>query len=142
MATAWIGTSGWSYKHWEKTFYPDKLPANQQLPFFAQHFPTVEINYPYPHRRTRTISESGRKNPPDGFVFAVKASRYLTHMKKLKDPEEPLERLLHNASGLQDKLGPILFQFPRRWSLNLERLQAFFQALKKHKGRRYAFEFR
>jgi len=142
MATAWIGTSGWSYTHWEKIFYPDKLPANEHLPFYAQHFPTVEINYSYYQLPPRTTFENWRTVSPDGFVFAVKASRYLTHMKKLTDPAEPLQRLLHNAGGLGPKLGPLLFQFPRRWALNLWRLQEFFEALEHHPRHRYAFEFR
>ncbi len=142
MAKAWVGTSGWSYKHWEKVFYPDKVPPSEQLSFYAQHFPTVEINYSYYQLPPRRTFESWRTNTPDSFVFAVKASRYLTHMKKLKDPDEPLQRLLHNAGGLGPKLGPLLFQFPRRWKLNLLRLQEFFEALEHHPRRRYAFEFR
>ena len=142
MAQAWVGTSGWSYKHWEKVFYPDKLPANEHLGFYARHFPTVEINYSYYQLPPRSTFENWRKASPEGFVFAVKGSRYLTHMKKLKDPDEPLQRLLHNAGGLGPKLGPLLFQFPRRWKLNLLRLQEFFEALAHHPRRRYAFEFR
>src|SRR5207302_2335634 len=83
-----------------------------------------------------------RRRSPRDFVFAVKASRYLTHMKKLNEPEEPLQRLLDNAGGLGAKLGPILFQFPRRWALNVERLTDFLAALARHPRHRYAFEFR
>jgi uncharacterized protein YecE (DUF72 family) len=140
--SAWIGTSGWSYKHWEGVFYPPGLPGPEQLAFYAQHFPTVEINYSYYQLPPRRTFELWRRKSPEGFVFAVKASRYLTHMKKLKEPAEPLERLLHNASGLGKKFGPVLFQFPRRWALNLERLDEFLEALKAHPGHRYAFEFR
>jgi uncharacterized protein YecE (DUF72 family) len=128
VAQAWIGTSGWSYKHWAKVFYPDKLPAKEHLAFYAQHFSTVEINYSYYQLPPRKTFELWRRKSPDGFVFAVKASRYLTHMKKLKEPEQPLERLLHNAGGLGPKLGPVLFQFPRRWALNMPRLEDFFKA--------------
>ncbi len=142
MATVRIGTLGWSYKHWAKVFYPDKLPANEHLPFYAQHFSTVEINYSYYQLPPRTAFETWRSNTPDDFVFAVKASRYLTHMKKLNEPAEPLQRLLHNAGGLGPKLGPVLFQFPRRWRLNLLRFQEFFAALEQHPRHRYAFEFR
>src|SRR5690348_14631561 len=88
----WIGTSGWSYKHWENgTFYPPKLAAAEFLPFFTQHFATVEINYSYYQLPPRTTFEQWRGKVPRGFIFAVKASRYLTHMKKLNDPVEPLE---------------------------------------------------
>jgi uncharacterized protein YecE (DUF72 family) len=142
-ARARIGTSGWSYKHWESgVFYPPKLPAREHLAFYAQHFDTVEINYSYYQLPPRQTFAAWRRDSPEGFLFAVKASRYLTHMKKLKEPEEPLQRLLHNAGGLGEKLGPILFQFPRRWALNMERLSHFFEALRAHTGRRYAFEFR
>ncbi|MCA1645362.1 MAG: DUF72 domain-containing protein [Chloroflexi bacterium] len=142
MATVLIGTSGWSYKHWAKIFYPDKLPAKEHLPFFAQHFPSVEINYSYYQLPPRTTFEGWQRATPAEFVFAVKASRYLTHMKKLKDPQEPLERLLDNAGGLGPKLGPLLFQFPRRWTVDLGRLTDFLAVLRAHPTHRYAFEFR
>ena len=142
-ASAWIGTSGWSYKHWENgLFYPPGQPAVEHLPFFAQHFPTVEINYSYYQLPPRTTFETWQQRTPAQFLFAVKASRYLTHMKKLTDPAEPLQRLLDNASGLGEKFGPVLFQFPRRWALNLPRLVDFFGALGSHPPRRYTFEFR
>jgi uncharacterized protein YecE (DUF72 family) len=142
-ARVWIGTSGWSYEHWENdAFYPKQLPPAEFLPFFASNFPTVEINYSYYRLPPRSSFEAWRRTAPDGFLFAVKASRYLTHMKKLKDPAEPLERLLHNANGLGETFGPLLFQFPRRWDLNLERLRDFMQALQSHPPHRYAFEFR
>jgi uncharacterized protein YecE (DUF72 family) len=142
MAQAWVGTSGWSYKHWLGRFYPDKVHGAQQLPFLAQHFRTVEINYSYYQLPARKVFEGWRERSPDGFVFAVKASRYLTHMRKLNEPEEPLQRLLDHAGGLREKLGPILFQFPRTWDCDLPRLSGFFQALHGHPGHRYAFEFR
>jgi uncharacterized protein YecE (DUF72 family) len=143
VARALIGTSGWSYKHWDNgMFYPPKLPTAEHLPFFAQHFSTVEINYSYYQLPPRTTFALWRRHSPPDFLFAVKGSRYLTHMKKLKDPEEPLERLMQHASGLGKKLGPILFQFPRQWKLNLERLSEFLGALRKYRRRRYAFEFR
>jgi uncharacterized protein YecE (DUF72 family) len=143
MATAWIGTSGWSYKHWQNgLFYPPKLPAADFLPFLAQQFATVEINYSYYQLPPRATFEAWQQRAPAGFVFAVKASRYLTHMKKLRDPVEPLERLLHNAGGLGDRFGPVLFQFPRQWPLNLGRLTDFFAALAGFPPHQYAFEFR
>ena len=142
MATTWIGTSGWSYKHWERIFYPDKLPAAEHLPFFAQHFASVEINYSYYHLPERQTFETWRQRTPQGFVFAVKGSRYLTHMRKLKDPEEPLQRLMDAAGGLEDKLGPLLFQFPRNWRVDLPRLATFLDALRAYPGHRYTFEVR
>src|SRR5690349_18937692 len=112
MAQVWIGTSGWVYKHWLGDFYPEKIPHEKQLPFYAERFDTVEINYSYYRLPRRSVFESWRRQSPDGFLFAVKASRFLTHMKRLKDPREPLDRLMDRASGLGAKLGPILFQFP------------------------------
>ena len=143
MAHVWIGTSGWSYKHWENgKFYPPKLPAAEHLPFFTSQFHTVEINYSYYQLPPLKTFEMWRRTVPRGFMFAVKASRYLTHMKKLKEPAEPLERLLHNARGLGKTFGPVLFQFPRQWKVNLGRLQEFMVALDAHPAHRYAFEFR
>jgi uncharacterized protein YecE (DUF72 family) len=101
-------------------FYPDRLPGDQQLAFFAERFKTVEVNFSFYRLPERSVFETWRKQTPEGFLFAVKASRFLTHMKKLKDPEEPLQRLIERASGLGSKLGPILFQFPHTWRLNLE----------------------
>jgi uncharacterized protein YecE (DUF72 family) len=143
VATAWIGTSGWTYKHWENgAFYPPKMPAAGFLPYFATHFGTVEINYSYYQLPPQKTFEVWQRKVPREFVFAVKASRYLTHMKKLKEPREPLERLLYRAGGLGAAFGPVLFQFPARWNLDLDRLQEFMLALQAHPGHRYAFEFR
>jgi uncharacterized protein YecE (DUF72 family) len=142
VARALIGTSGWSYKHWETVFYPREVPAPEHLAFFARHFCTVEINYSYYQLPPRKTFELWRRKSPREFLFAVKASRYLTHMKKLKDPEEPLERLMRHASGLGKKLGPVLCQFPRQWKLNLSRLDAFLIALEPYRGQRFTFEFR
>lgn len=138
-----IGTSGWSYRHWENgLFYPAGLPPAEHFGFYARDFSTVEINYSYYQLPPRSTFEMWRRKAPARFVFAVKASRYLTHMKKLKDPDEPLARLMEHASGLGPHLGPILFQFPRQWKLNLPRLREFLAALRAYRGRRFAFEFR
>ncbi len=137
-----IGTSGWVYKHWMGIFYPEKMPGSEQLGFYAEHFPTVEINYSYYRLPEKSEFETWRKETPEDFLFAVKASRYITHMKKLKDPEEPLARLMGHAEGLDDKLGPILFQFPSSWHRNTERLSEFLKALKRYRRKRWTFEFR
>jgi uncharacterized protein YecE (DUF72 family) len=138
----WIGTSGWVYKHWMGIFYPAKMPGSEQLAFYAEHFETVEVNFSFYRLPERSVFEQWRAQTPDGFLFAVKGSRYLTHMKKLKEPEEPLQRLMDRAGGLGEKLGPILFQFPASWQLNLERLRAFLEALEAYPGQRFTFEFR
>ncbi len=142
MAALWIGTSGWVYKHWMGIFYPERMPGEEQLPFFAQHFPTVEVNFSFYRLPERPVFETWWRQTPPDYLFAVKASRYLTHMKKLKEPEEPMARLMERATGLEEKLGPILFQFPHTWHANIERLAAFMPALAPYQGQRFAFEFR
>lgn len=137
-----IGTSGWVYKHWMDLFYPPRLSGDQQLPFYAQHFSSVEVNFSFYRLPERSVFETWRMQTPPGFLFAVKGSRYLTHMKKLKDPEEPLSRLMERASGLQEKLGPILFQFPHTWPVNCDRLQFFLELLASYPQQRFTFEFR
>ncbi|BCJ40414.1 histidine kinase [Actinoplanes ianthinogenes] len=108
----WIGTSGWQYRDWRGGLYPEKLPQRLWLEHYAERFPTVEVNnafYRLPERRT---FEQWRERTPDGFVVAVKMSRYLTHVKRLREPAEPVARFLDRAAGLGDKLGPVLLQLP------------------------------
>ena len=135
-----IGTSGWVYKHWRDRFYPRGVRASDLLSFYAHEFDTVEINYSFYRLPTLENFVAWRDQTPKDFVFAVKASRYLTHMKKLKDAAPALEKLFSRAEGLEEKLGPILFQFPAKWPLHLDRLVPFLELLPP--GRRYAFEFR
>jgi uncharacterized protein YecE (DUF72 family) len=135
-----IGTSGWNYKHWLGRFYPDKLPASKMLGFYAQHFDTVELNNSFYHLPSAKSFETWRETTPDNFVFAVKGSRFITHMKKLKDPKPGTEKFLAPTERLETKLGPILFQLPPRWRVNLERLSTFLEVLPPE--HRYAFEFR
>jgi uncharacterized protein YecE (DUF72 family) len=142
MSQLWIGTSGWFYPHWLGVLYPPKTPSSQLLSLYTARFPTVEINRSYYRLPGREVFEGWRAQTPTGFLFAVKASRFLTHMKNLKDAEQPLDRLMTAAQGLEEKLGPVLFQFPRRWRLNLERLDTFLPLLKTYRPIRFAFEFR
>jgi uncharacterized protein YecE (DUF72 family) len=130
------------YPHWRGGFYPPGLPGKEALPFYAARFPTVEVNFSFYRLPERAVFASWRRETPPGFLFTVKASRYLTHMRKLKDPEEPLERLMDRARGLGRKLGPILFQFPHTWRCNVERLTGFLHVLGRYAGQRFAFEFR
>lgn len=138
----WIGTSGWVYPHWVGHFYPPGLPEKDWLSYYAQYFPTVEINrsfYRLPtYDQFHTWAEQTASHPD--FLFAVKASRYITHMKKLKDAEEGINRLLTAAKGLGKQLGPFLYQLPPRWHANPQRLADFIS----HLPRDYsaAFEFR
>lgn len=135
-----IGTSGWSYDHWKRPFYPPDLPAAQMLDHYGRRLSCVEINNSFYHLPERQTLEHWRDTVPEGFVFSVKASRYITHMKKLKEPTAGLAALLERVGVLGDRLGPILFQLPPRWRFNAERLEAFLQLLSDEF--RYAFEFR
>ena len=135
-----IGTSGWSYEHWKGPFYPPDLAAGSMLACYARSFATTEINSSFYRLPTAATLESWRSTTPAGFVFAAKASRYITHMKKLKDPNKTLSPYFTRIRLLADKLGPILFQLPPRWSFNESRLAAFLEALSGEF--RYAFEFR
>lgn len=135
-----IGTSGWSYDHWEGPFYPDGLPDTERLEYYATRFGSVEINQSFYSLPEEQTLRRWRAQVPAGFRFAVKASRYLTHMKKLKDPQEGLDRFLSRARLLDDKLGPVLFQLPPRWRFNADRLQGFLDLL--DEDLRYGFEFR
>jgi uncharacterized protein YecE (DUF72 family) len=136
----YCGTSGWNYKHWVGILYPRTLPPSKWLDRYAEEFDTVEVNNSFYRLPSRETFEAWRKQAPEGFTFAVKASRFLTHMKKLKDPEEPLERILGNARGLEGKLGPVLYQLPPGWHVNLERLEQFLSLLPK--DLRHVMEFR
>ena len=137
---AYIGTSGWNYKHWGGPFYPADLPQKKWLEYYSESFNTVEINNSFYRLPEETTFEKWRDTVSENFIFAVKASRYITHMKKLKEPVKSLENFMKNLQGLREKTGPILFQLPGTWPLNLERLQSFLTALPS--GYRYTFEFR
>jgi len=135
-----IGTSGWVYPHWRRRFYPAGLPEPEWLAFYAAHFGSVEVNRSFYRLPSAGNFAAWRDETPEGFVFAVKASRYITHMKKLKDPGETLPPLLEAAAGLGGKLGPLLFQLPPRWHVDEERLRSFLKSLPQ--GLRAAFELR
>ena len=135
-----IGTSGWHYKHWLGNFYPEKLPASKMLAYYLERFDTVELNNSFYRLPKIETMAAWRDATPRNFVFAVKASRFLTHNKKLKEPEHALNNFLPRAEALGKKLGPILFQLPPKWMINRERLEEFLQALPPY--HRYTFEFR
>ncbi|HOK52842.1 MAG TPA: DUF72 domain-containing protein [Armatimonadota bacterium] len=136
----YCGTSGWNYKHWKGIFYPNDLPQSNWLEYYSRFFDTVEINNSFYRLPSKETFETWRRQAPSEFTFAVKASRYLTHMKKLSNPEEPLERILEHSSGLGEKQGPMLYQLPPYWHVNLERLESFLKILPKHL--RHVIEFR
>lgn len=127
--TIHIGTSGWNYSHWQGPFYPEDLPSDRWFSHYSKTFNTVEINNTFYHQPQNEVFDAWREQAPDGFLYAVKANRYLTHMKKLKEPGESLERFLDGARRLKDHLGPILYQLPPRWKKNLQRLREFAKSL-------------
>jgi uncharacterized protein YecE (DUF72 family) len=123
-----VGTSGWQYKDWRGLFYRPGLAQNQWLRRYAEGFATVENNNAFYRLPTPELFERWRDMTPGGFVMAVKASRYLTHIKRLAEPEEPVERLMNSARGLGDRLGPILLQLPPTLKADTERLDRCLRA--------------
>ena len=135
-----IGCSGWQYKHWRGDFYPADVPAARWFEYYAARFDTVEINNTFYRLPEEQTFARWAERAPMKFLFAVKASRFLTHMKKLKDPEEPLARLFDRMRPLGRHLGPVLYQLPPGWKLDKPRLEHFLQVLPK--GVKHVLEFR
>lgn len=136
----YIGTSGWNYKHWKGPFYPENMSDDRLLRFYADHFGTVEVNNSFYHLPEKKTFRHWKDTVGEDFVFAVKASRYITHMKKLKCGKRPVNRFLRTAEALKGKKGPVLFQLPPRWKKNADRLRGFLDLLPEEN--RYTFEFR
>jgi uncharacterized protein YecE (DUF72 family) len=128
---AHIGCSGWHYKGWQGAIYPRDLPVTEWLRAYTRRFSTVELNNTFYRLPAQRTFAGWREQVPRGFVFALKASRFLTHIKRLRDPEEPLHRLLSHARPLGTTLGPLLYQIPPRWFPDPERLETFLRALPK-----------
>ena len=124
-----LGTSGYVYPHWRRRFYPAGLPPREWLPFYARHFSTVELNNPFYRLPSKAAFRAWRAQAGDDFVFAVKASRFLTHLKRLKAPGPPLDRLFRRVRPLGPTLGPVLFQLPAQFHANLPRLARFLRAV-------------
>lgn len=143
-----IGCSGWNYKTWRGRFYASDLPARGWLRYYASVFDTVEINNTFYRLPDAARFRSWKQETPADFIAALKASRFLTHVKRLKDPNEPIERLFSRAKALGPRLGPVLYQLPPNFfrnEANLERLELFLCALPRRINRRAAdhvFEFR
>lgn len=144
MAKSYIGTSGWSYEHWKDgVFYPENLSSKDQLKFYSQYFQTVEINSSFYHLPLAQTFKNWRNQTPADFLFAVKASRFITHIKRLKDCQEPWQRFIKNSQELKQKLGPILFQLPPNLKVSPPILENFLKLVrKKHPKLKLAFEFR
>ncbi|MBL7084875.1 MAG: DUF72 domain-containing protein [Candidatus Omnitrophica bacterium] len=126
-----VGTSGWYYQHWLGRFYPDDLPKEKLLPYFAQHFNTVELNNTFYHLPKEETVKGWHKKAPKDFVFSVKASRFITHIKRLANLGDSLKVFLKRASLLKEKLGPILYQLPPSMKKDPERLSSFLKKLPK-----------
>ena len=135
-----IGCSGWNYRHWRGLFYPEKLPVKRWFAHYAETFDTVEINNSFYRLPKAETFDAWREQAPPGFCYAVKANRFLTQAKKLKDCEEPIERMMTPFRHLGDRLGPILYQLPPRFKVNLERLESFLDIVPKDVAN--VFEFR
>jgi len=135
-----IGTSGWHYKHWIGTFYPEETKADAQLDYYLKYFKTVELNNSF-YRVPQPKTFANWKNAvPEDFLFAIKANRFFTHLKKLKVEKADIERFLEKVDQLEKNTGPILFQLPPLWKNNPPRLEDFLSKLPPH--HRYTFEFR
>lgn len=146
MARCFVGTSGWTCPDWRGPFYPDDLPSRQYLEFYAKEFPTTEINYSFYHLPKPATYAKWATHVPDGFVFAVKASRLITHTKRLERVGEVWQTFVHNAQALGTHLGPILLQFPSSFRCDLKRLAEFLDmvrgSISDDPAGRLVFEFR
>ena len=138
--TIHIGTSGWSYMHWKENFYPEDLSSKKWLSFYSENFTTVEINNTFYRVPRETTVKNWVKTVPSDFLFSVKASRYITHQKRLHDCKESLEYFFSVIKHFQGKLGPILFQLPPSFKMNKERLIDFITLLEPKM--QIVFEFR
>jgi uncharacterized protein YecE (DUF72 family) len=145
QARAWIGTSGWNYPHWSGVFYPRDLKPPGWFQHYAKFFDTVEVNNTFYRLPAPAVFVRWGQGSPTGFHFALKASRFITHIKRLLEPERSAAEFLRRAAGLKRKLGPILFQMPPSGRVNLARLRLFLEYLTRQKilpGVRVAFEVR
>lgn len=136
----YIGTSGYQYDHWQGIFYPEALPKRRWFEEYAKHFDTVEINNTFYRLPEAEVFDSWREQAPPNFCYALKFSRYGSHLKRLKDPQNTVHHFLERADHLHSFLGPILVQLPPHWNRNLPRLTAFLKALPG--PYRWAMEFR
>jgi uncharacterized protein YecE (DUF72 family) len=135
-----IGTSGYHYKHWLGTYYPEGTKPNHMLAHYLRDFNTVELNNTFYQLPNESTFDAWRKNTPHDFIYAVKGSRFITHMIKLKDAQRGLTNFMPRAERLRGKLGPILWQLPPGWKVNVERLEEFLSLLPRE--HRYTFELR
>lgn len=140
MAEILVGTSGWVYPHWRGRFYPNSLPQSRWLEFFSERFPTVEVNNTFYRLPQAETFVTWRQKSADEFIFAVKGSRFITHIKRLRASALPVRTFMSRVRHLKTKLGPVLFQLPPRFRVDLQRLESFLAILPA--GYRFAMEFR
>lgn len=138
---AYIGTSGWNYKHWKQGFYHG-APQSRWLSYCSSRFTGIEINATFYRSQQPSTFQKWRDQTPPSFKFAMKGNRYLTHNRKLKDPVEPLQREKERATAMGDKLAVVVWQLPRMFGKNLERLETFAAALGDWPQVRHTIEFR
>ncbi len=131
LSYAHIGTSGFSYKHWQGVFYPPNIPSDKWLEYYSQKLCSLELNVSFYRLPTLSAVSGWYCRTPEGFSFAVKGSRFITHVKRLKDVEEPLELFMERVGGLKEKLAVILWQLPPKFELNLKRLTNFVKLIRK-----------
>lgn len=136
----WIGTSGYNYPEWKGSFYPEKLPAARMLPYYAERFPTVEINYTFYRFPTERILQGWAETTPAGFRFTLKAPKRITHDARLRDCGDKVESFARVAGSLGEKLGVLLFQLPPNLKIDVPLLDDFLAALPP--GAKAAVEFR
>ena len=129
MITYYIGCSGWHYDHWRGLYYPAELPKSRWLQFYAQQFNTVELNNSFYHLPSEKAFATWRDSTPDNFIFAVKVSRYITHVKKLRNLDLAVQNFISRASFLRQKLGPLLYQLPPSLKRNDTLLESFLDSL-------------
>ena len=122
-----IGTSGYQYKHWKGDFYPKELAVSEWFTYYIKYFDTVEINNTFYKMADADTFASWRDAAPKNFIYAIKYSRFGTHLKKLKDPEGHVNYFLDRVSHLEETLGPVLVQLPPNWKRNMERLEKFLE---------------
>ncbi|MDO8886548.1 DUF72 domain-containing protein [Candidatus Oleimmundimicrobium sp.] len=146
MSGIYVGTSGFNYKHWSNgVFYPEDIPQREWLEYYARNFDTVELNVSFYRLPKESVFEGWHERTPTNFIFVVKGSRFITHIKRLKDCKDSIELFFGRAKGLKEKLGVVLWQLPPNFRVDAERLNEFCELLKKNKvakGTKQVFEFR
>lgn len=149
-ASVHIGTSGWEYKHWKNVFYPEKIRSKCHLEYYTKYFSTLEVNNSFYHLLSEQTVKNWANSVPENFIFSVKASRYITQMKKLKEPQTSTEKFFESIKPFGQKLGPVLFQLPPNFGFNGDRLEEFIVTCitqnktcsEKNPDYKYVFEFR